>query len=76
DFGQVPVRLGFDLGERLITLDRLRTLALGEVFELDRPVADGCVRIRANGMEVGLGELVEVEGNIGVRLKSLRLGGS
>ena len=27
DFGLVPVRLDFDLGERLITLDRLRTLA-------------------------------------------------
>ena len=76
DFGLVPVRLGFDLGERLITLDRLRTLAPGEVFELDRPVADGCVRIRANGMDVGLGELVEVDGNIGVRLKALRLGDS
>ena len=59
DFGLVPVRLDFDLGERLITLDRLRTLAPGEVFELDRPVVDGCVRIRANGMDVGLGELVE-----------------
>ena len=41
DFGLVPVRLDFDLGERLITLDRLRTLAPGEVFELD-PVVDGC----------------------------------
>jgi type III secretion protein Q len=76
DFGLVPVRLDFDLGERLITLDRLRTLAPGEVFELDRPVVDGCVRIRANGMDVGLGELVEVDGNIGVRLKALRLGDS
>lgn len=70
----VPVVLSFDLGRRSMTLEHLSRLQLGEVFDLGRPLADGPVRVRANGAWIADGELVEIDGRIGVRLS--RLGGS
>ncbi|MHC3910186.1 type III secretion system cytoplasmic ring protein SctQ [Achromobacter marplatensis] len=70
DVDDIPVRLTFDLGERSIAMGTLKTLAPGEIFELDRPIADGCVRVRANGRQVGTGDLVEIDGRIGVMLRS------
>lgn len=67
----LPVRLSFDLGERTLPLSELRALQPGHVFNLGRdPRAS--VLIRANGKLVGEGELVDVEGRVGVAL--LRLG--
>lgn len=70
DVDEIPVRLTFDLGERSIAMGTLKTLAPGEIFALDRPIADGCVRVRANGRPVGIGDLVEIDGHIGVMLRS------
>jgi type III secretion protein Q len=67
----VPVRLTFDVGEREIALGELRTLQPGYVFNLGRDPR-GAVSIRANGRLVGEGELVDIEGRIGVSV--LRLG--
>jgi type III secretion protein Q len=61
----IPVRLTFDLGEREMTLGDLRTLQPGYVFNLGRdPRSSVC--IRANGSVIGDGELVDIEGRIGV----------
>ncbi|MFC4297789.1 type III secretion system cytoplasmic ring protein SctQ [Castellaniella hirudinis] len=67
----IPVRLSFDLGDRALPLAELRQLQPGAVFDLQRPLADGPVMIRANGALVGTGELVEVDGRIGVRVGTL-----
>ncbi|MFC4160044.1 type III secretion system cytoplasmic ring protein SctQ [Chitinimonas lacunae] len=64
-FDQIPVRLTFDLGERSLTLAELRTLAPGHTFDLGRDPRHAVV-IRANGRQVGEGELVEIDGRIGV----------
>ena len=69
----LPVRLVFDLGERMLTLGELRRLQPGHTFDLGRPLA-GAVRIRANGALVGVGELVEIDGRLGVAV--LRIGGT
>lgn len=71
DLDAIPVRLEFDLGDRHISLADLRTLQPGEVFALDRPLADGVVHIRANGALIGTGELVDVDGHIGVTIRTL-----
>jgi type III secretion protein Q len=71
DLDAIPVRLEFDLGDRHISLADLRKLQPGEVFALDRPLADGAVHIRANGALIGTGELVEVDGRIGVTIRTL-----
>lgn len=65
---QIPIRLSFDLGDRKITLTELRELRPGMVFDLHRPLEDGPVMIRANGVLIGTGALVEVDGRVGVRL--------
>lgn len=71
DVDAVPVRLSFDLGDRAMTLAELRQLQPGAVFDLQRPLTDGPVMIRANGALVGTGELVDVDGRIGVRVGTL-----
>ncbi|WP_255032439.1 type III secretion system cytoplasmic ring protein SctQ [Bordetella genomosp. 1] len=67
----IPVNLTFDLGERRITLAQLQTLQVGATFDLQRPLADGPVMIRANGALVGTGNLVQIDDRIGVVLATL-----
>lgn len=71
DLDAIPVRLEFDLGDRHISLADLRKLQPGEVFALDRPLAEGAVHIRANGALIGTGELVEIDGRIGVTIRTI-----
>ncbi len=71
DLDAIPVKLTFELGERQITLGELKQLQPGETFDLARPLADGPVLVRANGALVGTGELVEIDGRIGVTLHRL-----
>ncbi len=71
DLDAVPVRLTFDLGDRALPLSELRALQPGAIFDLQRPLTDGPVMIRANGALIGTGDLVEVEGRIGVRVGAL-----
>jgi flagellar motor switch/type III secretory pathway protein FliN len=66
----VTIRLTFDLGERVVSVGELRTLAPGFTFDLGRQLRRA-VTIRANGMAVGEGELVEIDGRIGVSVLSL-----
>ncbi len=66
-FDAVPVLLSFDLGELTVPLAELQQLVPGQSFNLGRPLA-GAVRVRANGALVGQGELVEIDGRLGVAL--------
>jgi len=68
----VPIRLNFDLGERVVTLVELKEMQPGQSFDLGRPLS-GPVRIRANGALIGTGELVEIDGHLGVSV--LTIGG-
>lgn len=66
----VPVTLRFDLGDRTITLGELKALQVGQVLELQQPLSQP-VRIRVNGALVGTGELVEIDGCLGVTIATL-----
>jgi type III secretion protein Q len=70
DINRIPVRLTFDLGDRSISVGDLSRLQCGEVFALDRPFASAVI-VRANGAVVGSGELVDIDGRIGVVIKTL-----
>lgn len=66
----LPIRLSFDLGERSVTLGELQAMAPGYTFDLGRDMRQAVI-IRANGMRIGEGELVDIEGRTGVALLSL-----
>jgi type III secretion protein Q len=68
----VPVRLTFDLGEREISLGDLRSLEPGYLFNLGRDPRS-TVSIRANGRLIGDGELVDIEGRVGVSVLRFNL---
>lgn len=70
DFDAIPVRLSFDLGEISLTLAELRALQPGQAIRLEHPLASA-VRIRANGALIGEGELVEIDGHLGVSICQL-----
>ncbi|GAB1387144.1 hypothetical protein MASR1M59_22920 [Melaminivora sp.] len=66
----LPVRLSFDLGELTLTLAQLQALQPGQALALGRPLA-GAVQVRANGVLIGAGELVQIDGQLGVSLSHL-----
>jgi type III secretion system YscQ/HrcQ family protein len=67
----VTVGLGFELGGAIVSLSALRHLAPGDVLELDRPIEACTVHIRAGDKTVGTGELLDLEGMLGVRILTL-----
>lgn len=64
---QLPVTLDFELGRLALTLGQLRHLAPGVVVEYVAPQGGG-VAIRCGGQVVGSGEVVDVDGRLGVRI--------
>ncbi len=66
----LPLRVVFDLGELSMTLGELKSLQVGQPLALARPLASA-VNLRVNGALIGTGELVEIEGELGVTITSL-----
>jgi flagellar motor switch protein FliN len=67
ELGQLPVLLQVVLGDKEFTLAEIKKLGAGAIVELGRG-KDEPVRLVANGKLVGEGELVEIEGKLGVRI--------
>ncbi len=70
DVDAIVVTLTFEVGEKQLTLAALKTLAPGVSIELDRPVAEP-VLVRANGKPIARGDLLDIEGRVGVRVLEL-----
>lgn len=70
ELDKVPLLLTFDLGERMLSLGDLRALQVGQVLEMGRPLSQA-VSVRVNGALIGSGELVDIDGQLGVMLVSL-----
>lgn len=64
------VELTVGLGTTQLSLRQVFELAIGQVVPLGRPLA-GPFEIRAAGKRVGSGELVNIDGELGVRIVSL-----
>ncbi|WP_206951727.1 type III secretion system cytoplasmic ring protein SctQ [Trinickia acidisoli] len=64
----LEVRVTFELDERSMPLAQLKALKSGYVIELDQPLNQSTVHIRANGALVGQGHLIAVGNKLGVRV--------
>jgi len=68
--GNAPVTLGLELASFELTVAELAALKPGEVVATGVSIGEA-VRLRAGSRVVAIGELVEVEGEVGVRLIEL-----
>jgi type III secretion protein Q len=67
----LPIRVTFDVGDKVLTLAQLKTLSSGDTLNLDRPPQE-YVTIRAQGAVIGRGHLVEIDNRLGVAIDLLR----
>lgn len=65
---QLSVQLRFDLGHVELTIAELSAMQPGYIFPLGGQLEGANVAIRANGRQVGRGEVVAVGDSLGVRL--------
>jgi type III secretion protein Q len=66
----IPVRLVFEVGQLEIPFGELQQLRPGYTFTLGSPV-EAPVTILANGKAIGSGELLDINGRLGVRVTEL-----
>jgi len=71
--GDAPVTLSLELATFDLTLEELAALRPGEVVASGVPIGEA-VRLRAGSTIIATGELVEVEGEVGVRLLEIGQG--
>ena len=65
----LPVRVHIVLSQLEMTLAELNKLRPGSIVELDRDESES-VQLAVNGKIAGAGELVEIEGRLGVRISN------
>lgn len=68
----VPLVVRVEIGEVSMTAREWADLGPGDVLLLGRRIADPAI-LRVSGVEVASGELVDVEGELGVRIRAVRL---
>lgn len=68
--GEAPVEVSIELARVRLTLGELQALRVGEIVVTGAPIREH-VRLRVGDVVIGEGELVEVHGEVGVRLTSL-----
>ncbi len=66
----VPVRLTFDLGEMTMPFNEIKSLTPGYLVDLNIPITQA-VTIRSLNRVIGTGELVNIDGRMGVRIIKL-----
>lgn len=64
------VEVTVELATQSVSLEALAAWGVGAVVEFPQPI-DGAVAVRAGGRVVARGELVDVEGQVGVRITAL-----
>ena len=62
--------LRIELGRTQISIDDSHTLRIGSVLLLDT-LADDLVNVHAGGRLIGRGEVITIDGNVGVRMIEL-----
>ena len=70
DYGDLPIRLHFEVGKLDVPLHDLTSVTTGYIFELDRRL-DCPVTLYANGRAIGQCDLVEVENRLAARVIEL-----
>ena len=64
---ELPLRLHILIDEKELSWAEVSRLAPGAILDLQRDPRDA-VRLAVNGRLLGTGELVEIEGRLGVKL--------
>lgn len=70
---EIPLRVDFILQRNVMTVAQLDALYRGQIFTLDRN-AETRVELVVNGRRIGQGELVELNGSLGVELQEISVG--
>jgi flagellar motor switch protein FliM len=68
--GDIPLQISVELARVPVTADQVVSLRVGQVVELHRAPGEP-VDLSVNGKVIARGELVEMEGQLGVRILSL-----
>ena len=71
DIGSIPVRMEIVVAERRLALRDIQDLDEGSIIELDQ-VSFEPFKVKLNGREAGEGELVDIDGRLGVRIVRLK----
>lgn len=66
----VPVTIVVELGRRSMTISDVTRLRLGQIIDLQR-IPSEPVDLTVDGRVIGKGELVDVDGDLGVRILKL-----
>ncbi|WP_051542862.1 type III secretion system cytoplasmic ring protein SctQ [Thiothrix lacustris] len=67
---QIPVQLSFDVGDKTLSFNEVRQLRPGYILELGKSLPE-IIQIRSQQRLIGTGELVEINGRVGVRILNL-----
>lgn len=70
DIEDMPVLLTFDLGEELLTFRQVQQIKPGHILNLKKPFTN-LVTIRSQNQAIGQGEVVDIEGKVGIRITRL-----
>ena len=68
--GDIPLQVTVELGRVAFSAEEVVSLHVGQIIDLNR-VPNEPVELSVHGKVVARGELVEVEGQVGVRILSL-----
>ena len=68
--GDIPLQISVELARVPMTAEQVVSMRVGQVMELHRSPGEP-VDLAVNGKVIGRGELVELEGQLGVRILSL-----
>ncbi|KAF0248622.1 MAG: flagellar motor switch protein FliM [bacterium] len=66
----VPVTVVVELGRRNLTISDVTRLRIGQIIDLNRTPSEP-VELSVDGKIIGKGELVDVDGELGVRILRL-----
>ncbi len=70
EFSALPIQLSARIAAGRASLSELRGLAPGKVLPLETPIGEPC-RLIAEGAVIGAGEIVEVKGQLALRVTRL-----
>ena len=68
----IPIRIVMDIGSVLVPMKALKNIQQGYVFVTEQST-NSPVNLRIEGKRFGIGELIDVEGRIGVRLVEITM---
>ena len=64
----IPMELQFELGVLKMSLGQMQSLDIGSILHLQAPAAPPQVRILVGGQSIGKGDLLDVDGQLGIQI--------